>query len=136
MFPSIRSCSVGLKNMVVMYCKTSAHRPWSFAPFSESLKAQVGALDLASDASEPNAIANFESALTFFLYRVVVPTPNVPFLIALAVKWFNTTWFGTANILLSSNPAGLIMPMPVLSDRRFGSGLTITRSRMRGSAGG
>jgi hypothetical protein len=29
--------------------------------------------------------------LTLRLYRVVVPTASVPFLIALAVKWFRTT---------------------------------------------
>lgn len=42
---------------------------------------------------------------TFRLYRVVVPTARVPFLIALAVRWLRMTWFGMGRIELSSGVA-------------------------------
>ena len=38
----------------------------------------------------PSAMIKAEER-TFLRYLVVVPTPNVPFLIALAVRWFKTT---------------------------------------------
>lgn len=80
--------------------------------------------------------------LTFLRYLVVVPTPKVPFLIALAVKWFNTTWFGTASIELSSTPAGGACWYPGCplwsfeSHNLFESLLTMTLSRIRGRVGG
>ena len=43
--------------------------------------------------------------LTFLLYLVVVPTASVPFLIALAVRWFRTTWLGMGRMELSSGVA-------------------------------
>lgn len=46
-----------------------------------------------------------ERTITFRLYLVVVPTARTPFLIALAVRWLSTTWFGIGRMELSSGVA-------------------------------
>ena len=45
----------------------------------------------------------------FFLYLVVFPTANTPFLIALVHKWCSTTWLGTGNTDPSSVNGGIFI---------------------------